>query len=102
MSKIQSILATALQALPTRSPSSELEAALDTLQESRDRSNIVPLCGRCLNDAGHQCGMAGAARCPHIEMWEAGRRPSSWIPTHAGAWSCFDFEDDLVLAESVH
>ena len=51
-------------------------------------------CLSCFRDAGHQCGMAGAARCALIEASEAGRVPWQWrVGTES--WICSDFEPGL-------
>lgn len=67
-----------------------------------EQARVAHLCTLCLNDAGHQCGMMGAARCRHIEASDRGMHPLTWQAGVAGSWCCSDFEPDQVLAESGH
>ena len=59
-------------------------------------SSLEALCGRCLYDTGHHCGMVGAARCELIDRWEAGERPPEWFERPGGRWSCSGFEEGLL------
>jgi hypothetical protein len=64
------------------------------------RGVVLPRsCGRCVNDAGFQSGMAGAARCPLIERAEghglaAPDFPAEWRWEPNGVLSCSAFEAD--------
>ena len=60
---------------------------------------VQSLCSRCLYDSGFQCGMAGAARCSLLEMWEHGLQPQEWSRRSAGSWTCSAFEGALVSFE---
>ena len=62
--------------------------------------SLVPLCERCVNDAGFQSGMAGAARCELIERAtnEAlahAAYPAEWQSGPDGILSCSAFTPDI-------
>jgi hypothetical protein len=66
--------------------------------EERYRS-LLRLCERCVNDAGFQSGMAGAARCELIERafiqsFSDAPRPAEWQLSSDGALSCSAFTPD--------
>ncbi len=57
-------------------------------------------CAGCVNDAGFQSGMAGAARCGLIEQSAlhaepAGSLPPEWRMGRNGTLSCSAFAPDL-------
>ena len=52
-------------------------------------------CLRCVNDAGYQSGMMGAARCVLIEqVLEGAGRPAQWSAGRRGT-TCAEFSSDL-------
>jgi len=61
--------------------------------------SLLPLCERCVNDAGFQSGMAGASRCELIERaTEAcvrGAYPAEWQFRPDGTLSCSAFTPDV-------
>jgi hypothetical protein len=65
------------------------------------RGGVLPRgCELCVNDAGFQSGMAGAARCPLIERAEslaldAAGYPAEWRWEPNGALTCSAFAADV-------
>jgi len=77
-----------------RVPSNDLD-----LLEAPYKS-LLPLCERCVNDAGFHSGMAGAARCELIERatneaFGRGAYPTEWQPRSDGTLSCSAFTPDV-------
>lgn len=57
-------------------------------------SLLPECCVRCVNDAGYQSGMAGAARCPIIEQaMDGAGLPAQWSAAR-GQTSCAAFSPD--------
>jgi hypothetical protein len=61
--------------------------------------SLLPLCERCVNDAGFQSGMAGASRCELVERAAApalvsGAYPEEWQLRSDGTLSCSAFTPD--------
>ena len=61
--------------------------------------SLVPLCERCVNDAGFQSGMAGASRCELVERATSpacvsGVYPEEWQLRSDGTLSCSAFTPD--------
>jgi len=61
--------------------------------------SLLPLCERCVNDAGFQSGMAGASRCELIERateaFVRGAYPAEWQSRPDGTLSCSAFTPDV-------
>jgi hypothetical protein len=62
--------------------------------------SLLPLCERCVNDAGFQSGMAGASRCVLIERatdaaFARGAYPTEWQSRSDGTLSCSAFTPDV-------
>jgi hypothetical protein len=62
--------------------------------------SLLSLCERCVNDAGFQSGMAGAARCELIERatneaLARGAYPTEWQSRSDGTLSCSAFTPDI-------
>ena len=61
--------------------------------------SLLPLCERCVNDAGFQSGMAGASRCELIERATKacvrGAYPAEWQSQPDGTLSCSAFMPDV-------
>ena len=62
--------------------------------------SLLPLCERCVNDAGFQSGMVGASRCELIERATSeafARRayPAEWQSRPDGTLSCSAFTPDV-------
>jgi hypothetical protein len=62
--------------------------------------SLLPLCERCVNDAGFQSGMVGAARCELIERathkaFGRAAYPTEWQPQSDGTLSCSAFTADV-------
>ena len=62
--------------------------------------SLLPLCERCVNDAGFQSGMAGASRCELIERatnepCARGVYPTEWQSRSDGTVSCSAFTPDV-------
>lgn len=55
-------------------------------------------CGQCLFDAGHLCGLTGAARCGLLDGWAAGTVPAEWMLLQ-GEWACTEYEPAYVELE---
>lgn len=72
------------------------------IEPHRDLPIIAGSCTLCVRDAAHQCGIAGGARCPHIERAADGQEPKAWIVSHGGIRLCLDFESDLYAETSLH
>jgi hypothetical protein len=60
--------------------------------------SLLPLCERCVNDAGFQSGMAGASRCELVERATSpafvSRYPEEWQLRSDGTLSCSAFTPD--------